>query len=315
MLRLWIRRAAPGVACAVTAAAVLTLAGCGGSGGADNKAVVVITDPSKLGTGGASASPTAETSGSPEAGTPSPGAESTAATAAPATAEGWGTLRGRVVFEGEIPTLAPVVAQGANVPNAEICAKEPIPSEKLVVDPASRGVRWAIVYIPRPTAVNPEAESEAKAKPIEFDQKGCRFLPHALAAMKGATVHIKSSDQAGHNVHSRLRGTSFNQTISPGGTLDVQVKTPDGRPAQVVCDIHPWMSAWWLTLNNPYFAVTNEKGEFEIKNVPAGEQKVTVWAEAVNPGFLTSSASGDPVTIKADDTTTVEYTLKAAQVK
>ncbi len=39
-----------------------------------------------------------------------------------------------------------------------------------------------------------------------------------------------------------------------------------------------------MVLDNPYFAVTDDKGYFEIKNVPAGTQKVVVWQEAVAKG-------------------------------
>jgi plastocyanin len=220
-----------------------------------------------------------------------------------------------VVFVGDVPTLEPVVKAGSDVKDAAVCARGDIPNEKLVVDPETKGVKWAIVYIPRPTAVNPEAESAAKSQVVEFDQKNCKFEPHALAVMKGAKVNVKSSDQAGHNVHTQLRGTVFNQGIQPGSAVPIEIKTPDNRVGRVDCDIHPWMKAWWLTLGNPYFAVTNDKGEFEIANVPAGEQKVVVWAEALHPGFVTSSGSGDPVAIQADDTTAVEYKLDASKVK
>jgi len=63
--------------------------------------------------------------------------------------------------------------------------------EKLIVDPKSKGVKNALVYIPRPTAVNPEAESEARQKPVVFDQKGCVFSPHVLAVMKGGQGRAK----------------------------------------------------------------------------------------------------------------------------
>lgn len=299
----------------------LSLAGCGATEHSD-EGVVVITEPAKL---------SGETSSAPVASTAAPGAAATtaaapttptpsAATASPAAASsspatGWGTLKGRVVFTGAVPAAEVLVAKGSNAKDAQVCALQDVLSEKLIVDPETKGVRNVIVYIPRPSAVNPEAESEALAKPILFDQSKCVFVPHVLAAMKGAKIQVKSSDQAGHNVHTLLRGTVFNQGIQPGSSVTLDIKTPDNRPGQVVCDIHPWMKAWWLTLNNPYFAVTDEKGEFEIKNVPAGGQKVVVWAEAVHPGFLSSSNSGDPVTIKADGETTVEYTLDASKVK
>ena len=292
-------------ACALTIAFV----GCGSSEPTD-EGVVVVPDAGKVPTAGGTGA--SASNGSETAATDS---GDSAAPAAATNAEGWGTLKGRVIFDGDPPTPEILVAQGSDVKDAAICAATPIPSEKLVVDPETKGVRWALVYIPRPSAVNPDAEAAALAAEIDFDQLNCVFEPHVLAAMKGATVNIKSDDKAGHNVHSQLRGTQFNQGIQPGSAVPVVIKSPDNRPGSVVCDIHQWMKAWWLTLSNPYFAVTNAKGEFLIENVPAGSQKVVVWSEATHPGFVTSSASGDPVTIAADTITTQDYTIKSSQVK
>ncbi len=238
------------------------------------------------------------------------------AEAAAVKAEGWGTLKGRVVFAGNAPDLAPLVKQGdASVKDAQVCAAEPVPNQTLVVDPETKGVKWAIVYIPRPTAVNEEAKSEALQAQQEFDQDGCLFVPHVLAAMTGSKVDIKSSDPVGHNVHFNLFNLKNNFSVQPGAPVPpIELKAKENRPGDVVCDIHPWMKAWWMVSDNPYFAVTNDKGEFEIKNAPAGTQKVVVWQEAVHPKFVTAS-SGDPVTIKADDVTTQDFTIQADQVK
>ena len=54
------------------------------------------------------------------------------------------------------------------------------------------------------------------------------------------------------------------------------------------------------------------KGYYEIKNVPAGTQKVVVWQEAV--GFVTP-ASGEEVTIKANDSTIKDFTIDPAKVR
>ena len=296
-----------GLAAAMVMVAAVAVVGCGGSEPTD-EGVVVLPDASKVTTAGGS--PAA----SGESGTTDSSAETSAPTTA-TTAEGWGTFKGRVLFEGDAPAPEILVAEGSDVKDAAICAAAPIPSEKLVVDPETKGVRWALVYIPRPTAVNPDAEAAALAETPEFDQLNCTFEPHVLAVMKGATVMVQSGDKAGHNVHSQLRGTAFNQGIQPGAQIPVVIKSPDNRPGSVICDIHNWMKSWWLTLNNPYFAVTNEKGEFLIEKVPAGTQKVVVWAEATHPGFVTKSSSGDPVEIAADSITSQDYTIKAADVK
>ncbi len=48
------------------------------------------------------------------------------------------------------------------------------------------------------------------------------------------------------------------------------------------CSIHPWMSAFIMATPHPYFAVTDENGTFEIKNLPAGvDLEVRVWQEKV----------------------------------
>ena len=67
-----------------------------------------------------------------------------------------------------------------------------------------------------------------------------------------------------------------------------------------------------MVLDHPYFAVTDEKGNFEIKNVPAGTQKVVVWQEAVGP---VTASSGDEVTIAAGGDTTKSFTIDATKVR
>lgn len=288
----------------LAAGLAIILAGCGGGEGQTDNGVVVVTDTDKL----------AEPESPAEATEPETPEETPAATEeGPQAATGWGTLKGRITFEGDVPEPKVLVAQGdTDVKDAAVCAKEPIVSEELVVDPETKGVKWAIVYIPRPTAVHPEAESEAASAQVEFDQKGCTFTPHVLAVMKGATIQLKSSDPVGHNVHSQLRFTSLNQGLQPGMTVPLTIQVPDNRPGPIFCDIHNWMKAWWLTLNNPYFAVTNDKGEYEIDRVPAGEQHVVVWTESAN---LLTPSSGEAVAIQADGTTEKDFSFDASKIK
>jgi hypothetical protein len=40
----------------------------------------------------------------------------------------------------------------------------------------------------------------------------------------------------------------------------------------VKCDIHSWMSARLLATDNPWYAVTDKDGNFEINNLPAGAE-------------------------------------------
>ena len=41
--------------------------------------------------------------------------------------------------------------------------------------------------------------------------------------------------------------------------------TPYHLPVSVSCSIHPWMKARVFCFAHPYFAITDENGNFEIK--------------------------------------------------
>jgi hypothetical protein len=47
----------------------------------------------------------------------------------------------------------------------------------------------------------------------------------------------------------------------------------------VKCNIHSWMHAYIGVVDNPYFAVSNDDGKFEISNLPPGSYTVGVWQE------------------------------------
>jgi len=292
---------------------VAALGGCGGPSSTE-KATVVITEPvASSSAAGPAAAPGAP---APTAAAPTETAK-TAEAAAPAAAGGWGTLKGRVVFSADAPAAKILIAKGdKSVKDGEVCAKQDIPNERLVVNAANKGVRYAIVYLPKPTAVKKEAEAAAKAAEVIFDQKNCTFLPHVLVAMKGAVVTVKNSDAVGHNANAvGLINTRFNMTTPPGSPpIPQPIRAPEPKPGDVNCDIHNWMKSYWFALGNPYFAVTDADGNFEIKDVPAGDQKVVVWAESLGPGYITPT-SGESITIKADGETSKDFTLDAAKVK
>jgi len=298
----------------------LALSGCAGKEQEADEAVV-ITEPGKevptASTPGTTTTPettttpttsTTQVAAAPAASTPTP--------SAPAASGGYGTLKGQVTFSGNPPARKELVAKGQAPKDPDVCAKDaPIPSERLIVDAGTKGVKNVLVYIPKPAGkVSDEAVSAAKQAKIEFDQQHCVFEPHVLAMMTGAEVVLKNSDPKPHNINSRLKNTAFNQIIPGGGTAPKPIESAERTPGQLTCDIHPWMNAYWMVLDNPYFAVTDDKGNFEIKNVPAGTQKVVVWQEAVQGGFVTPG-SGEAVAIKANDATTKDFTIDAGKVR
>ena len=94
---------------------------------------------------------------------------------------------------------------------------------------------------------------------------------------------VLSNDAVGHNTHTNpVRNSSINGAVSANdrvGVLKVTYSLAEKAPIKVTCDVHPWMGAYHLPIDHGFAAVTNEKGEFTIKGLPAGTHTLKVWHE------------------------------------
>jgi hypothetical protein len=200
--------------------------------------------------------------------------------------EGYGSIKGQFVLDGEIPAPTLLVKKGdAAVKDPAVCAAQDVYSDELIVDPETKGIANIFIYIFPPQAegmkIHPDlAESETKT--LVFDQKNCRFTPHAMLVRTDQTVIVKSDDSCAHNTHT-LPGNNMasNFIVSPKDRegVEVQFRVSERYVTRVQCDIHNWMSAWWLILEHPYAAITDEKGNFTIEKLPVGEHEFRVWHE------------------------------------
>ena len=223
--------------------------------------------------------------------------------------QNYGTIKGKLVFAGDsVPTPKILVGKGdANAKDSAVCAVSGITAKDLVVDPKTKGVQYGFAYLVKPTGKNPEAEAKlvAKKPEVEIDQKGCEYLPYAVAIHKDQTLLFKSSDLVPHNVHYfAFANGDANQMLAPNGVMPKKFAAAEKRPCKLVCDIHPWMTGYFMVFDHPFFAVTGPDGSFEITGVPAGTQNLIVWQETV--GYATPGATkGMPVEVKAGETTDV----------
>src|SRR4051812_33903295 len=213
-----------------------------------------------------------------------------AALTASAPAEGWGTIKGQFVIDGG--KAPPVVKLDINKDQDHCLAKGDITSEKYVVN-KNGGVRYVVVWIaPEKDGVAdhktlPDIHpnlADIKNKQLTVDQPCCKFEPHVIVMRKGQEFVGKNSSPISHAMQILgQNGVSENLSLTPGGSLSIAASKwkPYYYPSEISCGIHPWMKAKLFVLGHPYFAVSDEDGKFEIKNVPAGKLRILMWHEGM----------------------------------
>jgi hypothetical protein len=123
------------------------------------------------------------------------------------------------------------------------------------------------------------AKPAAPGDPIVLTQHDCRYDPRVSAVIAGGKIAIHNGDPTYHNVHAMVAGKNVWNESQPAGNADV-VKDAPGKPGDVIahrCDVHAWMQAWTMIVDNPYFAVTGDDGAFAIADLPPGTYTVEAW--------------------------------------
>ena len=189
--------------------------------------------------------------------------------------DGLATLKGRFVLDG-----APPANPQINITrDPDMCGAS---SANLVLEvSASGGIKNMLIYAEDVPDLWVHESAKGKTDEFVFDQKECVFLSRVSAFQVSQPLRIINSDPKGHNADFKPRySASFNQTVAAGSFAVYQADDEEKAPVSVKCAIHPWMQAWMIPRNNAYFAVTDEEGNFEIPNLPAGVSlRFRVWHE------------------------------------
>ena len=189
--------------------------------------------------------------------------------AVPIVAEA-GSIRGVVVMKGAAAPkkLAVTIDQ-------YVCGTEKM-ADDLVVN-AKGGVKNAVVWLKTPP---PGASWPSSPTKVEMDQQSCVFVPRVVLVPAGGTVEFLNSDRLLHNLHSASKeNPTFNRTQSRGRVIPVTFSKPE--IVQVNCDLHSWMRSWVVVADHPYYALSNEAGEFVLADVPPGKYVLQTWHEVL----------------------------------
>ncbi len=138
----------------------------------------------------------------------------------------------------------------------------------------------AVVYL---EGVTRGKRFSAASKKIVIDQKNCRFEPALSVMRNGGELEAINSDPVLHNIHiyelvGLTRRNVFNVSQPRRGNIvSSRIELRQGNVMKVECDAHHFMHAYVFVARNPYFAVVDDHGRFEITAVPPGHYLLKVW--------------------------------------
>lgn len=113
-----------------------------------------------------------------------------------------------------------------------------------------------------------------------MDQQSKQFIPNVLLVRPGQPVEFRNGEDMPHNVSVTRRGSGtevFNVGTEPG---EKHVYKFD-RTGQfdVLCDMHPGMSAIVIVAPGPVTTIAEDDGRFVFPNVPLGSYKLSLTFE------------------------------------
>lgn len=115
---------------------------------------------------------------------------------------------------------------------------------------------------------------------LRLVQKDKRFEPHLLVVPVGSAVEFPNLDPWFHNVFSLFEGKRFDLGLYEAGSSRT-VRFDKAGVSYIFCNIHPEMSAIVVAVPTPYYAISDRKGDVNIRNVPPGRYVLHFWQEYV----------------------------------
>jgi plastocyanin len=202
-----------------------------------------------------------------------------------------GGLAGTISVSGAIPKL-PVRRINKD---PQVCGSASRASEELIVS-SDGGLKNAVVIV--------QGVTRGKAMPVlnaKVDQAKCEYVPHVQVMVANSDISIVNSDPVLHNIHFYQGDTDLFNIAQPikGQTNTHKIEKTGFVYAE--CDVHGWMRGHVAVVDNPYYAITDERGKFTIEDLPAGSYSVKIWHE-----FLGEQTQPVTVASKADSSLNVD---------
>lgn len=199
-------------------------------------------------------------------------------------------LTGRLTFEGAVPK--PVMKDVTGDQN--VAGKDPRVWEGLNIG-KNKGLKDSLVV------VNGVLEGKKlELKPALTYAQGAFILPRvdAFCWQDGAKLEFENRDPILHSWQVYFKSEVKDNRAHPARMPNVTFEVADPGLYELRCAPHAWERAFRWAVPHPYFARTDEEGQFEIDGLPEGDYTLDIWSEGLRVKRLWVPVHDDKLTLE-----------------
>jgi hypothetical protein len=205
-----------------------------------------------------------------------------------------GTIRGQVIWDGEIPTVAPLEVLPNPLAGPALQKKQVRPNPNVPrIDAGTRGVASAVVFL---RGIDSRRGKRWDYPPVRVEQRagqihlvqGDTASPVAFV-QSGDSIEMVSGDPFFHSLHAG--GAAFFTLTFPAPSLPLKRPLREKGIVELTSAAgYFWMRAYLFVDDHPYYALTDSVGRFILSQVPPGNYDVVCWT----PNWIKARHERDP---------------------
>ncbi len=214
-----------------------------------------------------------------------------------------GSLSGTLSLEGQVPR--PKGYNLITLPDQVYCGRISDGQGWRLLQPFNVGqagqFRDVVVYLENIE----KGKSFSHVHAPRIEAKDCQFVPFTTVVREKQDVVVVNMDPVMHDIQAyetsqlgprvlfnvplpmnpqhprdlkdRSDAALYHKHLA-GEPMQQLVGMTKGRRVFVMqCGFHAYMESWGLAMENPYYALTDQDGRFEIGDIPPGTYKLVIW--------------------------------------
>lgn len=220
-----------------------------------------------------------------------------------------GTLTGRVTITGPVPRVRSFHL--IHAPNIQFCSRiSDGKGHRILRDftvSENAGLKDTVIAIQGVRKGKPFA---TKMQTFNIDR--CHSDKYVIGIHNGENILVENKDPIRHEIvtyeidsDSYVKQKSNKAIIKKSSQVRSAFVSKDTDEFLIKCNLHPFLQTRGFMVDNPYYAISDEEGNFTLKDIPPGTYDILAW----HPFIPTLKGT---VTVEAGKASTIDFEFNEA---